>query len=296
MTPFDNTGLPRFWPAPAKLNLMLRVTARRADGYHLLQTVFQLLDIGDELIINPLSSGEIKRVNPIAGVDEQDDLTLRAAKQLKQATGSSMGVVLSVRKRLPMGAGLGGGSSNAATVLYALNNLWQTGLSVDELATIGLTLGADVPVFVKGASAWAEGVGEQLVPIALPDRWFLVLLPGVHVTTAEVFSDPTLTRNSAAITIRAFLDKQLDGVVQNDCQAVVVKRYPEIGKALNWLEANAVSRSIGMTGTGSSLFAVFIDECSARDVLEKIPTPWTGFVARGVNTSPLHTMFGVENS
>ncbi len=296
MTPFDNTGLPRFWPAPAKLNLMLRVTARRADGYHLLQTVFQLLDIGDELIINPLSSGEIKRVNPIAGVDEQDDLTLRAAKQLKQVTGSSMGVVLSVRKRLPMGAGLGGGSSNAATVLYALNHLWQTGLSVDELATIGLTLGADVPVFVKGASAWAEGVGEQLVPIALPDRWFLVLLPGVHVTTAEVFSDPTLTRNSAAITIRAFLDKQLDGVVQNDCQAVVVKRYPEIGKALNWLEANAVSRSIGMTGTGSSLFAVFIDECSARDVLEKIPTPWTGFVARGVNTSPLHTMFGVENS
>ncbi len=286
----ETTAATGIWPAPAKLNLLLRITGRRADGYHDLQTVFQLLDFGDEISLDALDSGEIVSLTPIPGVAERDDLMLRAAHRLKNATASPMGVAISVKKNLPMGAGLGGGSSGAATVLCVLNQLWGTGLSVEQLCTIGLALGADVPVFVRGASAWAEGVGETLTPLDLPDRWYLVLLPGVHVSTAQVFADPALTRNSSAITIRAFLTGQIDSAVENVCQAPVIARYPQIGEALDWLAVDSASRVVGMTGTGSSLFAAFGDERSARRVLERIPAPWTGFVARGVNKSPLHTM------
>ena len=215
---------------------------------------------------------------------------MRAARRLKDVTGSPMGAALSIKKNLPLGAGLGGGSSCAATVLCVLNQLWRTGLTLDELSTIGLTLGADVPVFVRGVSAWAEGIGEILTPLELPDRWYLVLLPGVHVSTAEVFADPALTRNSSAITIRAFLTGLNDGAVDNVCCAPVVSHYPQIGEALNWLESNSASQLVGMTGTGSSLFAAFADERTARSVLENIPTPWSGFVAQGVSKSPLHKM------
>lgn len=260
--------------------------------------MFQLLDIGDDTSIEICHCGDIKLSAPTAGVSEQDDLILRAATLLKQASNSPMGANLRVNKKLPMGAGLGGGSSNAATVLYALNHLWKTGLTIDELANIGLTLGADVPVFIHGASAWAEGIGDRLTPLILPNRWFLVLNPNIHVATAKVFADPALTRNSSAITIRDFLGRELNATIHNDCQSVVMVRYPEIGEALNWLATHVAlnqtaSGPVGMTGTGSSLYAVFADEHSAQSVLEKIPAPWTGFVARGVNISPLHKVLKI---
>ncbi len=286
----ETAARPRFWPAPAKLNLMLRITGRRADGYHNLQTVYQLIDFGDEIAIDPMDCGKIVSLTPIPGVSRDNDLTLRAAQRLKDVSGSPMGAAISTTKNTPLGAGLGAGSSCAATVLCVLNQLWRTGLNIDELSTIGLALGADVPIFVRGVSAWAEGIGEILTPLELPDRWYLVLLPGVHVSTAEVFADPALTRNSSAITIRAFLAGLIDGAVENSCLAPVVSRYPQIGEALNWLEANSASQLVGMTGTGSSLFAAFTNERTAREVLEKVPAPWSGFVARGVNQSPLHTV------
>jgi 4-diphosphocytidyl-2-C-methyl-D-erythritol kinase len=279
---------PQFWPAPAKLNLMLRITGRRTDGYHNLQTVFQLIDFGDEIAIEPIESGKIVSLTSIPGVSRDADLTLRAAQRLKDVSGTPMGAAISTKKILPLGAGLGAGSSCAATVLCVLNKLWRTGLNLDELSAVGLALGADVPVFVRGVSAWAEGIGEVLTPLELPDRWYLVLLPGVYVSTAEVFADPALTRNSSAITIRAFLAGLIDGAVENSCRASVVLRYPQIGEALNWLEANSAAQFVGMTGTGSSLFAAFTDRGTAREVLENIPAPWSGFVARGVNKSPLH--------
>jgi 4-diphosphocytidyl-2-C-methyl-D-erythritol kinase len=270
----------RHWPAPAKLNLFLHITGRRDDGYHLLQTAFQILDYGDSLDFSVRGDGTISRQRELPGVSEDDDLTLKAARLLQAQTSTPLGVAIDLHKRLPMGGGLGGGSSDCATVLVALNHLWDTGLEVAELARIGLQLGADVPVFVEGHSAWAEGVGELLQPITLPESWFVVLIPDVNVSTAGIFSDPALKRDTPAITIPTFLS----GGGRNDCEPIVARRYPEVAAALEWLSGHAPAR---MTGTGACVFAAFDDEQQARRVLDSAAGRWNGFVARGLNESPL---------
>jgi 4-diphosphocytidyl-2-C-methyl-D-erythritol kinase len=268
------------WPAPAKLNLFLHITGRRADGYHELQTVFQLLDYGDSLRFGVREDGRIRLAAATPGVPEEQDLCVRAARLLQQSTGSALGADIELDKRLPLGGGLGGGSSDAATVLVALNHLWGTGLSPRQLSELGLALGADVPVFVQGRSAWAEGVGERLTPLPLLPRWYLVLHPDCEVATAKVFAAPDLTRNTPSIKMAAFRA----GRVGNDCEAVVRALYPPVGRALDWLGGFAPAR---LTGTGACVFAAFEHEAGARAVLAQLPSPWQGFVARGVDESPL---------
>ncbi len=268
------------WPAPAKLNLMLHITGRRDDGYHLLQSVFQFLDYGDEITISTRDDGVIRRLNELPGVDAEQDLVVRAARLLQQQSGSTLGADIRVDKLLPMGGGLGGGSSDAATVLVALNRLWGSGLSLEQLAALGLQLGADVPVFVHGQAAWAEGVGEILQPVELPEPWYLVIIPPVEVSTAEIFSDPQLTRDCQAIKIRDFLAGQGGNV----CQPVVSRHYPEIAQALAWLGQFASAK---MTGTGSCIFAAFDTEAQAQEVYRQLPDGWRGFVAKGSNRSAL---------
>ena len=268
------------WPAPAKLNLFLHITGRREDGYHLLQTVFQFVDYGDWLEFDLRDDGRVCRVDALEGVAPEDDLTVRAARLLQQESGCERGVDIRIDKRLPMGGGLGGGSSDAATTLVALNQLWKLGFSEDRLAELGLALGADVPVFVRGRAAWAEGVGEVLEPIELSEPWFLVIVPPCHVPTAEIFRDPELTRDAQSLKIPAFLSGQ--GI--NVCEAVVRKRYPEVDKALNWLAEYGEAR---MSGTGACIFAPFADEAQARRVFDRMPAQWRGFVAKGLNQSPL---------
>lgn len=268
------------WPAPAKLNLMLRVVGRRADGYHLLQSVFQFLDYGDEISLAVRDDGAVRRRGALPGVSLEQDLTVRAARLLQRESGCPLGVDIALRKRLPMGGGLGGGSSDAATVLVALNHAWQTGLDEDALAALGLRLGADVPVFVRGHAAWAEGVGERLTPVVLPEPWFVVIKPPCEVATAAVFQDAELTRNSPLSTIRDFLA----GLAVNDCLPVVAKRYPEVAEALSWLARFGDAR---LTGTGSCVFAAFEDQEQARAVLAAAPAGYEGFVAQGRNRSPL---------
>lgn len=274
------------WPAPAKLNLFLYITGRRADGYHNLQTLFQFLDHGDTLEITPDSSGNITLLTPLAGVADDDNLIVRAARMLQQAAAArgalpeNAGAQIALEKRLPMGGGLGGGSSDAATVLVALNLLWQTGLSVDELATLGVKLGADVPVFVRGHAAFAEGVGEQIQPAEPEEKWYLVAHPGISIGTPDIFRDPDLTRNSPIRT----LDELLQRPFHNDCEAVARKRFREVDALLSWLLEYAPSR---LTGTGSCVFAEFSTESAARQVLELAPKWINGFVARGLNISPL---------
>jgi len=279
------SGVETQWPAPAKLNLFLHVTGRRADGYHELQTLFQLIDLCDTLSIRMAEDGRIERPAGPAGVDPDSDLTVRAAKALQVATGCRAGATLRVTKRIPMGGGLGGGSSDAATVLLALNHLWRCGLSIDELAGIGLPLGADVPVFVRGSSAWAEGVGERLEAVELPERWFVVIHPGVAVPTRDVFQSPELTRNSPVITIRAFFGSAGLSGTRNDCEPVVRARYPEVADALSWLGNFAPAR---LTGTGSCIFASFATAIEAERVAARAPDRWRAFVARGLNVSPVH--------
>ena len=274
-----------YWPAPAKLNLFLHVTGRRPDGYHDLQTLFQLIDLCDEIGITVTDDRRIERVAGPADVPATSDLTVRAAQALQAATGTRLGARLRVRKRIPMGGGLGGGSSNAATTLLALNRLWGCGLPLTALAEIGLALGSDVPVFVHGSSAWAEGRGERLTPVELPQQWYLVIHPGVHVATPAVFQAPELTRNSPLITIRAFF--QTGG--RNDCEGVVRARFPEVAQALDWLARFAPAR---LTGTGACLFAAFPRAIDAERVAAQVPDRWTAFVARALNTSPLHERLG----
>ncbi len=269
------------WPAPAKLNLFLHVTGRRPDGYHNLQTVFQLIDLCDTIGMTVRQDGRIERPDGPVGVDPESDLTVRAARALQKATGCRMGATLRVRKRIPMGGGLGGGSSDAATVLLGLNELWGTQVSVDELARIGLPLGADVPVFVRGSSAWGQGVGEDLQPLELPEAWYVVIHPGVSVGTREVFQSPELTRNSPVITIRAFF--QSGG--RNDCEPVVRARFPEVAEALDWLGQFAPAR---LTGTGSCIFAPCASAIDAERLAARVPDRWTSYVARGLNVSPVH--------
>ena len=273
---------PAAWPAPAKLNLMLRIVGRRADGYHLLQTVFQFLDYGDWLWFVSRADGIIEREGVVAGVAPEADLIIRAARLLQQATGTGYGATIRIEKRLPLGSGLGGGSSDAATTLVALNQYWQTGLSLAQLAKLGLRLGADVPVFVHGQAAWAEGVGERLTPLALPEPWFVVLTPACQVPTGAVFNDPELTRNAPLRTIADFVGGAASG---NDCEVVVYRRYPEVAAAAAWLNRHGAAR---MTGTGAGVFAAFTDAESAHRVLEQLPQGWSGLVAAGRNRSPLH--------
>ena len=272
-----------WWPAPAKLNLMLRITGRRNDGYHLLQTVFQIIDFSDRLKFNENKNGLITLKKDISGVVAEDNLVVRAAKLLKKEAGYVGGVTIEIEKNLPMGGGLGGGSSDAATTLVALNKLWQLGFGEKQLIELGVSLGADVPVFIHGFTAWAEGVGEKLQKIEIPQKYFLVIRPDVHVSTKDVFLSGALTRDSKSITIADFLA----GQQQNDCQGVVRKQYPLVGKAL---KALGVFGDAKLTGTGSCVFVQFDDEQSAKRAYEDIKVDWEAYFVKGLSVSPLIQM------
>ena len=277
------------WPAPAKLNLLLHVVGRRPDGYHDIQTVFQLIDLGDSLTFEPRPDPVIRRVEGPAGVPEAEDLCLRAARRLQEFAGLQKGVDIRLIKRIPLQGGLGGGSSDAATTLVALNEVWGAGLGTTELARLGRELGADVPLFVYGNSAWGEGGGDRLTPIDLPQRHFAIVHPGVGVPTAEIFQAFELTRNSPRTTIRGFL-KAGGG---NDCEPVVAGRNPEVARALAWLAARGGAR---LTGTGSCVFAAFDTPGDAQAALAGLPAGWTGYVARGLERSPLQERLAAERS
>lgn len=270
----------RAWPAPAKLNLFLHIVGRRADGYHLLQTVFQFVDLCDSLHLTPRGDGELHLRTPLPGVPPQQDLCLRAARALQEYSGCRQGVDIALTKRIPMGGGLGGGSSDAATVLLALNRLWGLRLPREELAGIGLALGADVPVFIGGRAAWAEGVGERLTPVELDEPWYLIIDCGAAVATAAVFGHPKLTRNTPPITISRFRDETAD----NDCLAVVRQLYPAVDAACRWLSSHGRAR---LSGTGGCVFARFDDYAQATRVHAALPAPWRGWVVRGLNRHPL---------
>jgi len=269
------------WPAPAKLNLFLQITGRRPDGYHTLQTVFQFLDYGDDLEFSVTNNGRIALLTPLSGVPENNNLAIRAAELLKKATGVRQGAEIQIRKRLPLGGGLGGGSSDAATTLLALNVLWGANLSVTELAALGLQLGADVPVFVHGHAAWAEGIGEILTPLEPEEAWYLVVVPPVHVSTAKVFSNAELTPYSRAITIRDFQEGRGR---RNDLEPIVRRSYPEVNRAMSLLEEFGEPR---LSGSGGCVFLKLDEAGQGRRILKNIPRPFTGFVARGMNRHPL---------
>jgi 4-diphosphocytidyl-2-C-methyl-D-erythritol kinase len=279
-----NAAAQRPWPAPAKLNLFLHILGRRADGYHELQSCFQFIDLCDEITFQVREDGAIRRRTDIAGVAEDTDLCVRAARALQKASGTKLGADINLVKRIPIGGGLGGGSSDAATCLVGLNHLWGARLSTAELAALGLRLGADVPVFVRGRAAWAEGVGERITllypPLAPPETNYLILKPNVFVSTAAVFQDPELTRNSAPLTIHGFL--ATGG--RNDCWNVVRRRFSEVAQAFDWLSGFGPAR---LTGTGACVFLACESESRGRDILREVPAAWTGFLARGLNDSPL---------
>jgi 4-diphosphocytidyl-2-C-methyl-D-erythritol kinase len=270
------------FPAPAKLNLFLHVLGRRADGYHLLQTVYRFIDRCDALQIAVRADGRIRRLAAVSGVPVESDLCVRAARLLQSRTGCRLGADLNLTKTLPLGGGLGGGSSDAATTLIALNRLWQLRLPRTQLQALALELGADVPVFVYGRNAFAEGVGERLQAVELEPAWYLVLEPQVAVSTAEIFAAPELTRHSEAITIAAFLR----GQGRNDLEAVVCRRYPEVARHLAWLRQYATA---AMTGSGACVFSVFKTESEARHVLARLPDDMRGFIARGLERHPLYS-------
>ena len=271
---------PASWPAPAKLNLMLHITGRRHDGYHLLQTVFQFLDYGDSLRFEVTHDGLIRLENAIEGIPEQENLLYRAALLLQRRCQTRLGVRIAIDKRLPIGGGLGGGSSDAATVLVALNHLWDAGLGEDALAALGLELGADVPVFVRGKACWAEGVGEKITPITLPDACFLVVAPPVHISTAALFRDHDLTRDCPPIKIAAFVA----GGGKNVFVPVVRKLYLLVAEMMDFLGSFG---DVKLTGTGACLFLAFDDCDQALAVQRQLPANWHSFTAPGVNESPL---------
>jgi len=268
-------------PAPAKLNLMLHITGRRADGYHELQTLFQFLDYGDELSFAPREDGEIRLQTEVANVAHDSNLIVKAARALKAQSGCPLGVDIWLKKILPMGGGIGGGSSDAATTLLGLNHLWELDWDEDRLAALGLTLGADVPVFVRGHAAFAEGIGELLTPVDPEEPWYLVLVPQVSVSTAEIFSDPLLTRDTPPIKVRPVPK----GNSRNDCLPVVTRRYPDVGNALNLLGKFTEAK---LTGTGSCVFGAFPSKAEADKVSALLTETLTGFVAKGANISMLH--------
>lgn len=279
-----------WWPAPAKLNLFLHIVGRRPDGYHDLQTIFQLIDRCDRIGLAVRADGQIIRQAGLPEVVPEEDLAVRAARALQQRTGTALGADVHVIKHIPPGGGLGGGSSDAASVLLALNALWRCDLGLPELAQLGVALGADVPLFVHGSSAWGEGRGERLTAMELPRRWFLVIHPGVGVNTAEMFQAPELTRNSAIITIRAFSESRAVNVFE----PVVCARRPEVAQALDWLraqiDAHGSAVAARMSGTGACIFAGFEGAEDAERIAARVPDRWNSFVARGLNRSPLHAM------
>ncbi len=272
------------WAAPAKLNLMLRVVGRRPDGYHLLQTVFQFLDKADGLRFRLRTDSRVRCTPALRGVSEERNLAILAARLLQRHTGHKGGVDIHIQKRLPMGGGLGGGSSNAATTLLVLNRLWGLQLDMRVLAELGLELGADVPVFLHGRSAWAEGIGEKLRFFEPEQPWYLVLMPDCHVSTAEIFCDSQLTRDAKTIKIRDFIA----GQHENTLQSLVAERHPEVRKALAWLNQHGEGR---LTGTGACVFGEFSSRQAAEQALEQLPADMKGFVSRGRNISPLHTQY-----
>ncbi len=280
------------WPAPAKLNLFLHILGRRPDGYHELQTCFQFVDLCDDIDLAVRSDGVIRRIRGASGVAAEADLCVRAARALQKASGTSLGVDIEVLKRIPMGAGLGGGSSDAATCLVALNVLWRLHWPVEKLAALGLSLGADVPVFVHGRAAWAEGVGEKLTfltaPLAPPEANYLIIKPNAFVSTAEIFQDPELTRNSPPITIAGFLASGGG----NDCVGVVRRKFPEVAWALDWLSSFGSAR---LTGTGACVFAAIESLPRGRDLVSGLPSATEAFLVRGLNASPLLARLTAES-
>ncbi|HCI52866.1 MAG TPA: 4-(cytidine 5'-diphospho)-2-C-methyl-D-erythritol kinase [Gallionella sp.] len=267
-------------PAPAKLNLFLHVTGRRADGMHLLQTLFRFIDLSDTLHFELRADGVVRRTNLIEAVPEEQDLCVRAARLLQKNTGCTLGADITLEKCIPMGGGLGGGSSDAATTLLALNRLWSLGLTRERLMELGLELGADVPVFVFGENAFAEGVGEKLQAYGLPEAWYVVLFPPVHVPTAKIFSHPELTRDSVSIIIRALRTQPL----RNDLQPVVCSLYPEVA---NYIETLGKYGNAMMTGSGACVFAEFPDQPQAEAVLQKLPKSMRGVAVKGLMKHPL---------
>ena len=284
------------WPAPAKLNLFLRVLGRRPDGRHEIQTLFQLLDFGDEVELTPLPDGSIVLLDPPPGLDPENELSLRAARLLRDRTGVRAGASIRLHKRIPPGAGLGGGSSDAATALVALDRLWGTGLGAHALAALGRELGADVPVFVHGRSGWAEGIGDRIRAVRLPPLWYLVVHPRIHVSTGEVFADPGLTRDSPPLRMPGLLGDgrtvdvpALLAAAGNDCEPVVRLRHPVVGDSIDWLRKRTERAEWArMTGTGGAVFGVFRHEAPACRAARELPEAWEGRVARGIAESPLH--------
>ena len=279
-----NGGAPQRFPAPGKLNLMLHVVGRRADGYHLLQTVFRFIDYGDTLSFRLRRDGAITRLNAVAGVRAEEDLALRAARLLQDSVGGTVGVDIELEKRLPLGGGLGGGSSDAATSLLALNQLWGLHLPRRRLLDLALELGADVPVFVLGENAWAEGVGEVLQPLQLPPAWYVVLTPPVSVSSASIFSHPELKRDSKMVTIQSF---SAVGPNENDLEPVVCREHPEVARHLEWLRQ--FGRAM-LTGSGACVFSGFGSVGEAQAVLARLPGSMTGFVACGLDRHPLRDL------
>ncbi|MDE0459378.1 MAG: 4-(cytidine 5'-diphospho)-2-C-methyl-D-erythritol kinase [Chromatiales bacterium] len=283
-------------PAPAKINLFLHVVGRRADGYHELQTVFQFLDLADRVRIARRDDACLRRTAAIPGVEEADDLVMRAARLLRDESGVEAGADIAVDKRIPLGGGLGGGSSDAASVLIGLDRLWGLGMGTDRLAALGARLGADVPVFVRGMASWGEGVGERLVPVSLEEPWYVLVVLPCAVSTAGVFGAPALTRNTSRIRMKDLLRgesgapespariERLLISARNDCEPVVREMHPEVGEALDWLSQHARAR---MTGTGATVFAPFGSRERAVEVADRAPPPWRGLVARGLSRSPL---------
>ena len=276
------------WLAPAKINLFLHVTGRRGDGYHSIQTLYQFIELNDVLQFAVREDNEIRLESDFREVPPEQNLVVRAARALQQQSGTRAGTDITLTKRIPTGGGLGGGSSDAATTLVALNEFWRLGLSIKELAEIGVTVSADVPVFVHGQAAWAEGIGEKLTPVAPVEPWYLVVNPNVQVSTAALFDAPELTRNTSPITIRDFMD----GRSRNVFEPVVATRYPEVRTALEWLRRHHKGGRAKMSGTGACVFAAFESEDAAKALAERLPRNMTGYVVKGRNASPLYDFAG----
>ncbi len=281
---------------PAKLNLFLHIVGRRADGYHLLQSVFQLIDWCDVLTLKPIPENEIRRINPIAGLPAEEDLVVRAARLLKKFSKTDQGVEISLKKIIPMGAGLGGGSSDAASTLIGLNHLWNLHLDIATLSQLGLKLGADVPFFIFGQNAFVEGVGERLQAVLLETQDFVVIFPNQGIATAQIFQDPQLTRDHAPITVDRFLASP-KSFQSNDCQAVAVRNCPEVKHALDWIYKTVPRSAPCMSGSGSSVFAALdpkTDTENLKKLLQKLPKGWIGRIVRGLNKNPAYNLISSD--
>jgi len=272
--------------APAKINRFLHIVGQRKDGYHLLQTVFQLIDLHDDIYLTASTDGIVRRSSGVESIPPEEDLVVRAAKLLQEHTHTNQGCTIRVEKRIPMGAGLGGGSSDAAATLWGLNELWDLKLSRQELMNVSVKLGADVPFFLFGQNAFAEGIGELLQAVSLPESCFLLVYPKIHIPTVDVFKDPNLTRNHPTVTISDFIDSpNLEQFGKNDCEEVVIQKYQEVAAVINWLRQQAPHSSPRMSGSGSSVF-VALETDLANDLLSQLPHQWIGFVVRGLTRHP----------